>query len=406
MTSEHETRHILVLDLGTSKVRALVCRMDNDGSTALGFGKEDFDPSEMQGGVVIDIARVVERCLRAVGEAQKQAGKEPESCVIGFSGESMKGQTVDIDFQRSRPQEEITLSELKHIIHEVQWSAFDTIRRKFAEETGHLEVDIKLISASVEHITIDGQFIANPLGFRGKDMKVSVYNCFAPILHYGALQTIGAELPFPVMDIVVQPYALSHALIKRGDSSCLVIDVGAGTTDVALIDGGLKETKSFAMGGRTFAKRLSFELNISLEEAEKVKFAYGEGKLDSASTKIVKEILDRDAQTWLMGLTICLSDLSVELLPSQVFLTGGGVLLRELEDLLRGDRWHLNLPFANYPTFSYLSPSDIPSFHDPKHLLHGTEHSALAALSLVSGEILGKDGQVANILRKIVQTDR
>lgn len=403
--SEGNEQCILVLDLGTSAVRALICSLDDEGSHALGLGSESFEITEMQNGMVVDIARVVERCHGAIQAAQKQAGKEPEVCIIGFAGESMKGQTAEVDFQRPHPREEITLSELKHIIHQVQWNAFDAIRKRFAEETGHLEVDIKLISASVEHITIDGQYIVNPLGFKGKDLKVSVYNCFAPLVHYGVLQTIGAELPYPVLDIVVQPYALSHALISKGDTSCLVVDVGAGTTDVALIDEGLKETKSFAIGGRTFTKRLSYELNISFDEAEKVKFAYGEGKLDSGSTKIVRDILDRDVKTWLMGLKICLSELNSAAIPSQVYLTGGGVMLRELEELLRGKKWHLSLPFSNYPTFSYLTPRDIPLFHDPKKLLQGPEHSALAALSLISKELLGKDGQVANILRKIVQAE-
>ena len=404
--SEGSEQRILVLDLGTSSVRALICKVNDEGSTALGLGAEIFDITEMQNGMIVDIAKVIDRCHGAIKKAQKQAGKEPEVCVIGFAGESMKGQTAEIDFRRPHPREEITLSELKHIIHQVQWSAFDSIRKEFAEETGHLEIDIKLISASVEHITIDGQYIVNPLGFKGKDMKISVYNCFAPIVHYGAMQTIGAELPYPVLDIVVQPYALSHALMSRGDESCLAIDIGAGTTDVALVDGGLKETKSFAIGGRTFTKRLSYELSISFDEAEKVKFAYGSGKLDLGSSKIVKDIMNRDAQTWLMGLKICLGELSFDTIPSNIYLTGGGVLLRELEELLRGKKWHHDLPFTNYPTFSYFTPRDISSFHDPKKLLGGPEHTALAAISLISRELLGKDGQVANILRKIVQTKK
>jgi hypothetical protein len=116
--------------------------------------------------------------------------------------------------------------------------------------------------------------------------------------------------------------------------------------------------------------------------------------------------MDRDAKTWLMGLKICLGELTSEIIPSQVYLTGGGVMLRELEGLLRGKKWHLDLPFTNYPSFSYLTPSDIKGFHDPKKLMQGPEHSALAALSLISRELLSKDGQVANILRKIVQAKK
>jgi cell division protein FtsA len=403
---ESDARNVLILDLGTNSVRAMIARVTHNDGTVLGVGNEQFDMREIQNGVIVDIARVIERCLNAIKTAQKQAGKEPHVCLIGFSGESMKGQTINIDYTREHPREEITLSELKHIIHQVQWSAFDSIRKRFAEETGHLEVDIKLISASVEHINIDGQFIRNPIGFRGKKMEIDVYNCFAPLLHYGALQTIGAEIPYPVLDIVVQPYALSHALLDKGDTSCIILDVGAGTTDVALVENGLKETKSFAIAGRAFTKRIAFELNISFDEAERVKFAYGEGKLDLNSSRIVKEILDRDAKTWLMGLKICLEEMNVTKLPSQIILTGGGSLLTEIEELLRSTKWHVDLPFENFPSFTYLTPGDIPSVKDPKKLLSGPQHSGLVALAVLSRELIGKDLQVAGILRKIVQVER
>lgn len=404
--SERGIRRVLALDLGTTGVRAAIAHMEGEDTTLLGFGETKFHAQEAQGGFTQDIAKAVELAHEAIFTARKQAGREPEACIIGFSGESIKGHTVEIDFIREHPKEEITLSELKHIVHQVQWSAFDRIRKDFAQSTGHLEIDIRLISASIEHITIDGQFIVNPLGFKGEHLKLDVYNCFAPLIHYGALQTIGAELPYPVLDIVAHPYSLSHAMIRRGEDKCLIVDIGAGSTDIAYVDEGLKETKSFALGGRTFTKRLSFELSISFLEAEKVKRAYTEGKLDSASSKIVSDIMARDAKMWLTGLRICLEELGKKSLPSKIFLTGGSSVLPEIEKMLRGRKWHQALPFTNYPQFSYMTPKEIPAFKDPMDQVFGVEHAAVIALCSLSKESLGRDAQVSSILRKMIQAEK
>jgi cell division protein FtsA len=74
------------------------------------------------------------------------------------------------------------------------------------------------------------------------------------------------------------------------DFSAIFIDIGGGTTDIAVVrNGGLEGTKMFGLGGRAFTKRLAQELNIGFEEAEMLKIKYAEGKLGfDVSAKIEK----------------------------------------------------------------------------------------------------------------------
>lgn len=405
--SKHAGNTLLALDIGTEFVKALVVERSPSGGRVLGVGKARQNPGEMQNGTVTDIAAVIENCKQAIAKAERMSGISPEQLVMGIAGELVKGSTRTIRYRRHEPQTKIHQEELKNIIHKVQWKAFEQLRAEMAYETGYNEIDIKLVSAAIVDVSVDGYKVANPIGFQGQEVVMTVFNAFSPLVHYGVLQTIAAELDVPLLAITSEPYAVSRCMDqeRKDPLSAIFLDVGGGTTDLAIVNrDALEGTKMFAIGGRSFTKRLSQNLNVSFPEAEEIKLAYSGSRLEKQSHKIVERALKSDCEVWLTGVTLTLSEFShVDQLPSTILLCGGGSHLPEIKTILTEDDWWKSLPFPKKPHIRFLHPQDIPTIKDETNMLHDPQDITPMALAHLGLELANEEEVLTKILRKVVR---
>lgn len=398
---------LLALDIGTEFVKALLVRGEGTKGRVLGVGKSRQNPGEMPSGAVTDIGSVIVRCKAAMAEAERMAGTRPEQLILGIAGELVKGLTRTIRYRRHEPQAKIHLEELKNIVHKVQWKAFEQMRAEMAFESGYNEIEVKLVSAAVLDVKVDDYRVANPVGFQGKEVVMSVFNAFSPLVHYGVLQTIAAELSVPLLAITAEPYALARALgSEREDSSNVIImDIGGGTTDIIVIkDGTLAGTKMFTIGGRSFTKRLSQQLNVSFSEAEEIKLAYSGQRLEKQSHKIVEKALKPDVEVWLTGVKLTLSEFShVDQLPAKILLCGGGAELPDLKNiLLESDFWK-TLSFPRKPHVSFIHPRDLPMIADETRRLLDPQDVTPLALAGLGVELANEEKVITTMLRKVVR---
>lgn len=401
------TNLFLALDIGTEFVKALVCEADGPLAIIRGVGKCHQKLGDMQSGAVMDIGSVIENCRVAMDEAGKEAGGTPTDVVIGIAGELVKGITTRTTHIRKEPHAKIDLSELKNIIHKVQWKAFEETRGELAYETGYPEIEVKLVNAAIVDVRIDGYRVTNPIGFQGKEVQISLFNAFAPLVHFGALQTIAAELELNLLAITAEPYALARCLESEETAqlSAIFIDIGGGTTDVAVVrNGALEGTKMFTIGGRTFTKRLASALNISFQEAEEVKLAYAFGKLEKQSERIVREAMESDAEVWLAGVAYTLSEFhNLDILPSRLLLCGGGCHLPEITAALENHSWIGELPFPKPPSVTVMNPKQIPHMKDLTKRLTDAQDVTPMALANVGVEYVNDENLMGKLLKKVVR---
>ena len=406
-SNQTPSNYFIALDIGTEFVKALICEIADGKAVVIGSGRQRQRLGDMQGGAVTDIGGVIENCEKALERAREVAGVMPEQVVMGIAGELVKGATTTVHYERAKPNTKIDLTELKNIVHKVQWKAFDQVRQQLAWETGHAEIDVKLVNAAIVDVRIDGYRVTNPVGFQGKDVTIGIFNAFAPLVHLTALQAIPEELGLDLLSIAAEPYAVARCLgiENQTEFSAVFIDIGGGTTDVAVVQGGgVVGTKMFALGGRTFTRRLAQSLNAPFEKAEEVKLAYTSKLLDQSSTKLVKEAVAADADVWLSGVQLTLSEFgNLDLLPGRILLCGGGSELPEIFRALSQASWYKSLPFAKKPVVKFIRPKDIPNVVDQTDSLKNPQDVTPMGLANLALDLAGNEELLPSILRRAVK---
>ena len=401
-------RQAIALDIGTEFVKALVFRIEGDKAVVMGSGRQRQKLSDMQGGRVTDISGVIKNCEEALDRACSEAGIFPKQCVIGIAGELVKGTTTTVYYKRENSKERIMVKELREIITEVQEKSFEKTRSELAWETGHSEIDVKLVNSAVVDVKIDGYKVTNPVGFQGRDIQVGIFNAFAPIVHLGALQTIAEGLNLDLLSIAAEPYAVAQCVGSEDSAefSSIFIDIGGGTSDIAVVRaGGVEGTRMFAIGGRVFTKSIADMLDLTFPEAEKLKIDYSNGKIreNSKIHEKISQALKNDCEVWIAGVELALEEFSsVDLLPSKILLCGGGSLLPDIKTYLEKKSWIKNLPFAKQPKVDFIKPSSVHSIVDETGKLIGSQDITPMALANLAIDLAGEPNVVEGILDKIV----
>ncbi|MCX6812174.1 MAG: pilus assembly protein PilM [Candidatus Berkelbacteria bacterium] len=398
--------YALALDIGTEFVKALIFRIDDGGASVIGSGRQRQKLSDMQGGRVTDIAGVIANCEKALDQAAEEAGVAPQQCVVGIAGELVKGTTTTVHYQRPSPKSKVTVSELKAIISEVQQKAFEKTRSNLAWETGYAEIDVRLVNSAVVDVKIDGYKVTNPVGFQGRDISVGIFNAFAPVVHLGALQTITEGLGLDLLGVVAEPYAVARSMgmEESVEFSAIFIDVGGGTTDIAVVrNGGVEGTKMFAIGGRVFSKRLANDFGLSFQEAEKLKINYSKGELEKSQAEKVKKAFTGDCQTWAAGIQLGLEEFTgSDLLPSKILLCGGGSMLPDIKEILEDSDWTEDLPFAKKPKVNFIRPRDVANVLDETEELSDPQDVTPMALANMAIDLAGTPSVITGAMDKIV----
>lgn len=400
----------LALDVGTDVVKALVFNVDKKEKkgVVIGVGRKRQKRGNMQSGAVSDISGVIETCQLAVNKALENAKvKKVKKAIVGIAGELVKGTTTTVHYERGNSDARIDFPELKNIIQKVQAKAYERIQEQISWETGQ-EVDVKLINAAIVDVRIDGYQVTNPIGFQGKDVSISIFNAYAPIIHLGALQTIADELKIDLLSIAAEPYAVARSVDYEDvlDFNAIFIDIGGGTTDIAVVrNGGLEGTKMFAFGGRSFTKKLAQELRIDFDEAEMLKIRYSEGKLGSDVSLKVEQILQNDCNVWLSGVELSLAEFTnSDVLPSKILLCGGGSGLPGIKKALMSREWASNLPFAKTLSVSFMQPRDVARVSDMTNELTNPQDVTPMGLANLVLDVTGEEKVMSGILRRVLHT--
>ena len=406
-------QHIVALDIGTEYVKALVGKIDQKSKEIeiVGVGRAHQALADMQSGAIADIAGVVENCEKALETAERMAGIDGGEAIIGIAGELVKGRTSTVRFKRAEASKEIDLEEMNRIITRVQMRAEQHAKANLALELGK-DVEVRLVNSALVSLEIDGYKVSNPIGFQGSDVAIQLYTAHAPMIHTGALERSAQMLSLDLLAVAAEPFAVARSVIGADASSTMsavLIDVGGGKTDIAVVnEGGVQGTVMYGIGGRSVTRAIASECGVPFEQAERLKLEQKSSSVANLRKPQLDRAIKNTLDVWMSGIELSLAEFTeLDHLPHEILLCGGGSSLPQLVERLESGNWYKQLPFARKPEVTHIQPSQVSGIVDKTSAIK--DHTYITAMGLLRvghDTLAAQDDESASIssrLNKMLQ---
>ncbi|MES2764987.1 MAG: cell division protein FtsA [Bacteroidota bacterium] len=261
--SSHE--YVVGLDIGTTKVVAIIALKDPKSQTLdiLGIGTAPSDG--LNRGVVVNIDKTVQSIKQAVEQAEQQSGVKAHEVVVGIAGDHIQSFQTRSIIAISNPNREISQSDVDRLLEDT---------RKIAIST-----DRKILHVIPQDFIIDGQDgITDPVGMSGVRMEANVHVVTGLVTAMQNIYRCVERSGLVVKDIVLEPIASSYSVLdtEEKEVGVAVIDIGGGTTDVAIFEENIiRHTAVFAIAGRQVTDDIRKGLGIVQGQAERIKHEFG-----------------------------------------------------------------------------------------------------------------------------------
>ena len=252
---------IVGLDIGTTKICAIVGTMTESGLDIVGIGTS---PSRgMRKGVVINIESTVTAIRKAIQEAELMAGCEINSVFAGIAGGHINGiNSQGVIAIKSR---EVTAEDVRRVIDAAKAIA--------------IPMDREVIHILPQEFIVDDQDgIREPLGMNGVRLEVRVHIVTGAVASAQNIIKSCNKAGVAVGDIVLEQLASAEAVLTpdEKDLGVALIDIGGGTTDIAIfVDGAIKHTSVLSLGGNHLTNDIAVGLRTPTQEAERIKQKWG-----------------------------------------------------------------------------------------------------------------------------------
>lgn len=249
------------IDFGTTKICVVVGQVTNEGLEIVGIGKQ---PSlGIRKGVVVNIASTVDAIKKAVEAAELMAGCEITSAYAGIAGGHIKG------FNSSGVV----------AIKEKEVSPADIERAIDAAKAVATPLDREVIHVIAQEFAVNDQDgVKDPIGMSGVRLESKVHIVTGAVSSAQNIIKCANKAGINVSDIVLEPLASAEAVLSKDEKELGValVDIGGGTTDVALFArGSVVHTGVIAMGGNHITNDIAVGLRASIQDAENLKVASG-----------------------------------------------------------------------------------------------------------------------------------
>ncbi|MDO8446087.1 MAG: cell division protein FtsA [Deltaproteobacteria bacterium] len=252
---------IVGLDIGTTKICAIVGEVGENGLNIVGIGTH---PSKgLRKGVVVNIESTVTSIKKAIEEAELMAGCEIASVYTGIAGGHIKG--FNSHGVIAVKDGEVSETDIKRVID--------------AAKAVAIPMDREIIHVLPQEFIVDDQDgIKEPLGMSGVRLEAKVHIVTGAVTSAQNIVKCCNRTGLDVRDIVLQQLASSEAVLSAEEKELgvVLVDIGGGTTDIAVFaDGSIKHTAVLALGGNHLTSDIAIGLRTPAAEAEKIKKKYG-----------------------------------------------------------------------------------------------------------------------------------
>ena len=258
-----ETKNLVVaLDIGTSKVVALVAELRPDGTIDI-LGMGGHESKGLKKGVVVNIESTVAGIQRALEEAELMADCKIASAFTGIAGSHIKSFN----------------STGMVAIKDREVGALDVERAIETAKAVNIPTDQQILHVLRQEFIIDGQEdVREPIGMSGVRLEVKVHIVTGAVSAAQNIVKCVRRCGLEVNDLILQPLASSRAVLSEDETDlgvCLV-DVGGGTSDIAIFThGAIRHTAVIPIAGDQITNDIAMALRTPTAEAEVIKVRHG-----------------------------------------------------------------------------------------------------------------------------------
>ena len=334
---------IVGLDVGTSKVVCMVAEIRQDGRFSV-IGRGSAPVHGIKRGVVVNIESTVEAITSAVEEAEKTSLCKIHDVYTGITGSHIKSFNSN-GIVAIKDNKEVSQMDVERVLE--------------VARAVHIPAEQQILHILRQEFIIDGQGgVPEPVGMSGLKLEVKVHIATGAIAAAQNLVKCVRRCGLEVADLVLLPLASSYAVLtedEKGLGACM-IDIGAGTTDIAIFtQGAIRHTAVLPIGGDQITNDIAMALHTPTSEAEEIKISKGVAMhshplIDPEELIEVPGVVDRPSRTYSRQNLASVIELRVaelfelvqselrrsgyeELLSSGFVLTGGAAAMKGMDEL-------------------------------------------------------------------------
>ncbi len=252
---------IVGLDVGTTKVCVVVAELNSKGVDVIGVGTSSS--TGIRKGTIINIDATVDSIKKAVQEGESFSGTRIKSVSVGISGGHIKGfNSIGAVGIRGK---EVSSADLERAIE--------------AAKTVYIPLDREILHVIPTEFVLDGQDgIVNPVGMSGVRLEARAHIITGAVSSVQNLIKCCRRADLDITDIVLEPLAVAHSTLKEDEREfgVVLIDIGGGTTDIALFkDNCLRHISVLGIGGDHITSDIAIGMRVNMHEAERLKKGSG-----------------------------------------------------------------------------------------------------------------------------------
>ncbi|MDR3379143.1 cell division protein FtsA [Cupriavidus basilensis] len=261
-----EYKDLLVgLDIGTSKVAAVVAELRPDGSyEVIGMGQSES--KGLKKGVVVNIEATVQSIQRALEEAELMADCKISEVFTGIAGSHIR--SFNSSGMVAIKDKEVTQTDVARVIE--------------TAKAVNIPTDQQILHILTQEFIIDGQEdVREPIGMSGIRLEVKVHIVTGAVSAAQNIVKCVRRCGLEVHDLILQPLASSLAVLTEDEKELgvVLVDIGGGTTDIAIFsEGAIRHTAVIPIAGDQITNDIAMALRTPTPDAEDVKIQYGIAK--------------------------------------------------------------------------------------------------------------------------------
>ncbi len=263
MSKSRETKNLIVgLDIGTSKIVTIVAEISPEGTLEV-IGVGMHESSGMKKGMVVNIDATVAAIQRALGDAELMADCKIREVYTGIAGSHIRSSNANGMVKIK--DREVAQTDIERVVE--------------TASSLSLPGDQQILHILEQEFSIDGQEgIKKPLGMSGMRLEVEVHIVSGAVAAVQNIMKCVHRCGLEVREMILQPLASSKAVLSddERDLGVCLVDIGGGTTDVAVFTGGaIRHTAVIPIAGDQITNDIAMALRTPTKDAEDIKIKYG-----------------------------------------------------------------------------------------------------------------------------------